>query len=64
MADPLLVHLSNKIQEKIKTHSDDLSRGSAKDFSAYQYHCGIIRGLSQANGLLMEIAERMDSDDD
>ena len=64
MADPLLVHLSKKMDEEIKVITDDLARGSAKDFGDYQFACGRIRGLMTSKGLLVELAERMDSDDD
>jgi hypothetical protein len=64
MADPLLVHLAKKVDEEIKVITDDLAKGSAKDFGDYKWSCGTVRGLMVAKGLLMELAERMDSDDD
>jgi len=64
VADPLLVHLAKKMDEEIKVMADDLAKGSAADIGAYKYSCGVIRGLMVSKGLLMELAERMDSDDD
>jgi hypothetical protein len=64
MRDDLLKYLSNKIQEEMKVIEQDTVLGKAKDFGAYQYACGIYRGLLVANNVLIETAERMDRDDE
>ena len=64
MSTDLLKHLSNKVQEEIGVISDDLSRGTAKDHGEYKYACGIIRGLMVANALFVDLAQRMENDDD
>ena len=64
MSSDLLKYLSNKIQEEMKLLEQDTVLGKAKDFGAYQYGCGIYRGLLIANNILIETAERMEKDDD
>ena len=64
MSKDLLEYLSKKIQEEMKVIEQDTVLGKAKDFGAYQYGCGIYRGLLIANNILIETAERMEKDDD
>ena len=64
MNTDLLKYLSAKIQEELRVMEHDMSLGSAKDFGAYQYACGIVRGLRMANNMLIETSERMENDDD
>jgi hypothetical protein len=64
MSTELLQYLAKKVQDEITVMSDDLARGTAKDFGEYKYACGIIRGLMVANGFFAETAERMEDDDD
>lgn len=47
--------LREKIQEQAETEIRSLSRGSAKDFAAYQYSCGVVRGLELADNELREL---------
>lgn len=64
MSKDLLEYLSKKIQEEMKVIEQDTVLGKAKDFGAYQYGCGIYRGLLIANNILIETSERMEKDDD
>ena len=64
MSKDLLAYLSKKIQEEMKVIEQDTVLGKAKDFGAYQYGCGIYRGLLLANNILIETSERMEKDDD
>lgn len=64
MSADLLKYLSSKVQEEITVISDDLARGTAKDFGEYKFAAGIIRGLMITNTLFAETAERMEVDDD
>jgi len=64
MSTELLKYLSGKVQEEITVISDDLARGTAKDHGEYKYACGIIRGLMIANALFVDVAQRMENDDD
>lgn len=64
MSTDLLQYLSKKVQDEITVMSDDLARGTAKDFGDYKYACGIVRGLMIANNFFIETTERMEEDDD
>lgn len=64
MSTDLLKYLSNKLNEEIAHMSDDLARGGAKDHGDYKWACGIIRGLTMANTILAETAQKLENDDD
>jgi hypothetical protein len=64
MSNDLLKYLSDKIQEEMRVIEQDTVLGNAKDFGAYQYGCGIYRGLLIANNILIETKERMESSDE
>ena len=64
MSSDLIRYLADKNNEEISVLTDDLARGHAKDHGEYKYACGIIRGLMMANGIISELAERMETDDD
>lgn len=64
MNDEILVHLSKKIQEELKVIEEDMVMGKAKDFGAYKYACGIYRGLLIANGIISDLAIKLENDDD
>jgi hypothetical protein len=64
MSDDILRYLSNKIQEELKVIENDMVLGKADSLDAYKYACGIYRGLLVANGLISELAQRMDLDDE
>jgi hypothetical protein len=64
MSSDLLKYLSDKVREEMKVIEQDAVLGKAKDFGAYQYACGIYRGLLIANNILIETKERMENNDD
>ena len=64
MSADLLKYLSDKVREEMKVIEQDTVLGNAKDFGAYQYGCGIYRGLLIANNILIETAERMENSDE
>lgn len=64
MRDEILRYMAGKINEEIKVLADDLARGHAKDHGEYKYACGIIRGLMLVNGIMAELSERLENDDD
>jgi hypothetical protein len=64
MDDDVLKYLSRKVQEELKIIENDMALGRAEDFGAYKYACGIYRGLLVANGFIIELAQRMDTEDD
>lgn len=64
MSNDMLKYLSGKVQEEISVITDDLARGTAKDHGEYKYACGIVRGLMITNALFMDVAQRVEEDDD
>ncbi len=64
MSNDLLKYLADKVQDEIKPIMDDLSRGAAKDHGEYKYACGIYRGLLVANGIVADLANKLENDDD
>lgn len=64
MNDQLLKYLSDKLQAEMRVIEQDMAMGKAKDYGAYQYACGIYRGLLVANNTIIETAERMEKDDE
>ncbi len=64
MSTDLLKYLSNKLNDEIAHMSDDLARGGAKDHGEYKWACGIVRGLTMANTILAETAQKLENDDD
>jgi len=64
MSNDLLKYLSDKAQEDIAHMTNDMARGTAKDFGAYQYACGIVRGLSIMNAHIADLAARLEGGDD
>jgi hypothetical protein len=64
MNDDILNYLSKKIQEELKVIEEDTAMGKAEDFGAYKYACGIYRGLLVANGIVADLATKLENDDD
>lgn len=64
MSNDLLKYISDKLNAEINHISDDLARGSAKDHGEYKWSCGIIRGLTLANTIIAETAQRMENEDE
>lgn len=64
MSISVLTHISSKIQEEISSLTDTLASGAAKDYAEYRATCGIIRGLMKANGVIVEVAEKLENSDD
>ncbi len=64
MSNDVLKYLSDKAREEIEVMTADMARGAAKDFGAYQYACGIVRGLSLMNGFIADVAARLEDGDD
>lgn len=61
--DQLLRYISQKIEEERNSISEDLSLGGAKDHGDYKYACGIIRGLMIANSVLIDLTQKVNSDE-
>jgi hypothetical protein len=64
MSSELLKYLSDKVNEEISRMGNDLMLGGAKDHGDYKWVCGIIRGLTMANTIIVETAQRMKEEED
>jgi len=64
MSNEMLKYLSGKVQEEINIITDDLARCTDKDHGDYNYACGIVRGLMITNALFVDVAQRMEKEDD
>lgn len=60
----VLKHLSKQLHEERQRMAEDLADGKAKDHGEYKYACGVSRGLLIANNLILELAERLEHDDE
>jgi len=59
-----LSFLAEKLDEDIAVMQDDLGLGKAKDFGDYKFSCGIIRGLLTSKNHIIELAQRMETEDE
>lgn len=62
--DKALEIIRNKINEKQAQLAHAVSEGVAKDYTEYRAMCGEIRGLSIAEGFLLDLADQMERHDD
>ena len=56
--------LREKIREDMNNYADDVATGTCADFSAYKELCGVIRGLATAERHLLDLAEKLEKDDE
>jgi hypothetical protein len=56
--------LREKIRTDMNNYTDDLATGVCQDFAQYQKLCGVIQGLAFAERHLMDLAEKVNIDDE
>lgn len=56
--------LLKQCREKRESLTGALEDGSAKDYAEYRAICGEIRGLSYAESLIKDLANRLENSDD
>ena len=56
--------LRSKIREDMNNYADDVATGQCADFSAYKELCGVIRGLAMAERYLLDLAEKLEKNDE
>ena len=56
--------LVKECREKRESLTIALEAGSAKDYAEYRAICGEIRGLSIAEGFILDLADQMERNDD
>jgi hypothetical protein len=44
--------------------ADDIATGRCQSFDAYKQLCGVIQGLAMAERHLMDLLEKLETDDD
>jgi len=64
VSSDLLEYLASKVDRELKVIEQDLALGKSKDFAAYQYACGIYRGLLMTKNIIIETSERMEDNDE
>jgi 3-dehydroquinate synthetase len=62
--DQTLELLLSRIEDQRKTVLINLGDGAAKDFASYTNMTGYIRGLSVAESIIKDLAQRMETYDD
>ncbi len=62
--DKTLAIVRERINEKQAQLAHAVSEGTMKDFAEYRAICGEIRGLSIAEGFILDLADQMERHDD
>lgn len=56
--------LRDKIRADMNNFADDAATGQCQSFEAYKQLCGVIQGLALAERHLMDLLEKLETDDD
>lgn len=64
MDAPALEHLRKQIEEHKQIVLQAMADGKAKDFGDYQLMCGKLMGMSTAQYVIDEMADRLKNQDD
>ena len=64
MNSQVLEYLIKRCHEEESHLAESLGQGLAKDHADYRHQCGMIRGLAMARQMLIDVAERMEQDDE
>lgn len=62
--DKALEVLIKQVRDKRDQIVEAVSNNAAKDYSEYQKLCGEIRGLSLAEGFILDLAKKMEFSDE
>ena len=62
--DDTLELLMSQIEERRVQMIESLGDGAAKDYASYQNAAGYVRGLLTVQGLIADLAKRMEMSDD
>lgn len=62
--DKTLEVLLKQVRDKREQIVEAVSNNAAKDYSEYQKLCGEIRGLSLAEGYILDLAKKMEFSDE
>jgi hypothetical protein len=56
--------LRHQIRKQMNDYADDLATGQCQNFDQYQKLCGVISGLAIAEGLLLDLLEKVEKSDE
>ena len=56
--------LRDKIRTDMNNYADDVAGGACQSFDAYQKLCGVIQGLAMAERHLLDLAEKVEKQDE
>lgn len=59
-----LEYIEAKLDERRKQIQETLASGVAKDYAEYQRLCGVISGLDYALHLTLDLAKRLENDNE
>jgi hypothetical protein len=62
--DKTLAIIKDKINDKQAQLAHAVGEGAAKDYAEYRAICGEIRGLSIAEGFILDLADQMEHNQD
>lgn len=62
--DKILEIIKHQINEKQTQIAQAMSEGAAKDYAEYRGMCGEYRGLSIAEGYILDLANQMERNND
>lgn len=62
--DRALEIIKDKINDKQAQLAAAMSEAAARDYAEYRAMCGEIRGLSIAEGFILDLADQMERNDD
>lgn len=60
----LLNYLAKEIDKLRGDQQTFLNGGGAKDFAEYRHVCGVIRGLTTAEQIIIGLVQRLEKDDE
>lgn len=56
--------LRKQIRDDMNHHADAVSTGACRSFEEYQKLCGVIQGLAIAERYLLDLAQKVEDDDE
>jgi hypothetical protein len=56
--------LRKQLRDQMNNYADDLATGQCQNFDQYQKLCGVISGLAIAEGLLLDLLEKVEKQDE
>jgi len=56
--------LRKQLRDQMNNYADDLATGQCQNFDQYQKLCGVISGLAIAEGLLLDLLEKVEKENE